>query len=208
MKLYISIILILIKIIKPEILISIYEIDNYLSKCNTENLTDNTIILNYVTNTSTVDCTKINNSDYGIIFFEENSNNTISTSNCTCDSESLYCIIQSLNQGVTYTVGIPKTIYLDEYVFKSIILDEKFGFEKYYVDLDISKPIYNIIDYSNSSLNYIYLNFMNELTENHIPKIENISNCTINNNNKQQLICYPTENELPTNYQGKEISYN
>ena len=39
-----------------EILITIYEIDNTLSKCNTENITDNTIILNYITNTSTVNC--------------------------------------------------------------------------------------------------------------------------------------------------------
>ena len=198
----------MIKIIKPEILITIYEIDNSLSKCNTENLTDNTIILNYVTNSSSVNCTKINNSDYGIRFFEENSDDIILTSNCTCDSESLYCIFDNLTQGVTYTVGIPKIIYLDEYIFKSVMIDEKFGFEKYYVDLDISKPIYNIIDYSNSSLNYIYLNFMDELTENHIPKIENISNCVINKNNNHQLICYPTEKELPTNYQGKEISYN
>ena len=208
MNLYLTIILIMIKIIKPEILITIYEIDNSLSKCNTENLTDNTIILNYVTNSSSVNCTKINNSDYGIRFFEENSDNIILTSNCTCDSESLYCIFDNLTQGVTYTVGIPKIIYLDEYIFKSVMIDEKFGFEKYYVDLDISKPIYNIIDYSNSSLNYIYLNFMDQLTENHIPQIENISNCSINKNNNHQLICYPTEKELPTNYQGKEISYN
>ena len=113
MNLYLTIILIMIKIIKPEILITIYEIDNSLSKYNTENLTDNTIILNYVTNSSSVKCTKINNSDYGIRFFEENSDNIILTSNYTCDSESLYCIFDNLKQGVTYTVGIPKIIYLD-----------------------------------------------------------------------------------------------
>ena len=208
MKIYLTITLSIIIIIKSQISITIYEIDNTLSKCNTVNLSDNTIILNYITNSSSVDCTKLNNFDYGIRFFEENSNNTILTENCTCDSDSLYCKFDSLKQGVTYSVGIPKIVYLDEYVFKSVIIDEKFGFEEYYVELDISKPIYNYIDYSNPNLNYIYLNFMDELTENHIPKIENISNCTINENNHQQLICYPTEKELPTNYQGKEISYN
>jgi len=191
-----------------EILITIYEIDNTLSKCNTENITDNTIILNYITNTSTVNCSKINNSDYGIIFFEENSNNTISTKNCSCDLDSLYCKFDYLKQGVTYKIGIPKTIYLEEYVFKSIILEEKFGFEDYYVELDLSKPIYNIIDYGNEQLNNIIINFMSDLTINHLPKVENISNCQINNNNAKQMICFPLKSELPTNYQGKEISYN